>query len=164
MSADSRLSEYLHFSSGHGPQPLRAGFSSPRANSIPPAFTTLLLAQSLLRTMALRISSAEYPLPAPRPAFSISCLIQTSGFGLADWRSQLRLVYESKCIVPLQAPPLIAVYKRKSSDRLRAPHPRSKCNGGIFRRGAHIILDLASCRPSGKSQKATSSSRARRIR
>jgi dTDP-4-dehydrorhamnose reductase len=52
------------------------------------------------------ISSAEYPTPAPRPAFSVlsySRLIRTFGFGLPDWRSQLRLVVEPQCIALLQA-------------------------------------------------------------
>jgi len=43
------------------------------------------------------ITTAEYPTPAARPAFSVlsnSHLIQTFGIGLPDWRARLRLVFE----------------------------------------------------------------------
>jgi dTDP-4-dehydrorhamnose reductase len=44
------------------------------------------------------ITTADYPTPAARPAFSVlsnSQLIQTFGIGVPDWRARLRLVFEA---------------------------------------------------------------------
>ena len=63
----------------------------------------------LITRRVIPISSAEYPTPAPRPAFSVlsnSRLIRTFGIALPDWRSQLRRVFDSQCIASLQAPRL----------------------------------------------------------
>ena len=63
----------------------------------------------LITRRVIAISSAEYPTPAPRPAFSVlsnSRLTRTFGIALPDWRSQLRRVFDSRCIAPLQAPRL----------------------------------------------------------
>jgi dTDP-4-dehydrorhamnose reductase len=60
----------------------------------------------LMTRRVIPVSSAEYPTPAPRPAFSVlsnSRLIQTFGIALPDWRSQLRRVFDSNCIAPLPA-------------------------------------------------------------
>jgi dTDP-4-dehydrorhamnose reductase len=65
--------------------------------------------RALITRRVIPISSAEYPTPAPRPAFSVlsnSRLIRTFGIALPDWRSQLRRVFDSQCIAPLQAPRL----------------------------------------------------------
>lgn len=60
----------------------------------------------LITRRVIPISSAEYPTPAPRPAFSVlsnSRLIRTFGIALPDWRSQLRRVFDSHCVAPLPA-------------------------------------------------------------
>jgi dTDP-4-dehydrorhamnose reductase len=61
----------------------------------------------LITRRVIPICSAEHPTPAPRPAYSVlsnSRLLQTFGIALPDWRSQLRLVFDSQCAARSQAP------------------------------------------------------------
>lgn len=53
----------------------------------------------LITKRVIPITTAEYPTPALRPAFSVlsnSRLTRTFGVGLPDWRTQLRLVFGPK--------------------------------------------------------------------
>jgi len=54
-----------------------------------------------LTRRVIPITTAEYPTPALRPPYSVlsnSRLIQTFGIRMPDWRTQLGLVFGSKCI------------------------------------------------------------------
>ena len=71
-----------------------------------PWFAEATSRRPLITQRIIPISSAEYPTPAPRPAFSVlsnSRLMQTFGVALPDWRSQLRRVFASNCTVPSPA-------------------------------------------------------------
>jgi dTDP-4-dehydrorhamnose reductase len=56
---------------------------------------------SIIAKGIIPITTARYPIPASRPAYSIltnSRLIQTFGYRLPDWRTQLSELFRPECV------------------------------------------------------------------
>jgi dTDP-4-dehydrorhamnose reductase len=72
-----------------------------------PWFAEATQGRPLLTKRIIPITTAEYPLPASRPRYSVlsnSSLNQTFGIESPDWRTQLRLVFGLERSAQLQSP------------------------------------------------------------